>query len=555
MIKLINNRNYEGDDMNYCDNRRREAVFPTRIIKVGKTVENPQGLLMNRDTQAAFPQENCTVLRGGEIILDFGKEIHGTLHLVSYWNEHAEHECVRITFGESVAETMSTVGKCGATNDHAPRDIKLCLPSLSTVCTSETGFRFVRIKVIGKQTVVSLKSVFAMLTTADIDEIGSFSCDDPLLNKIYDTCAYTCKLNIQNYIWDGIKRDRLVWIGDVFPEMITVKTVFGNIPQLADTMRFAKSGAPIGTWINGFPSYSGWWIIVLYEWYFYTGDAAFLEENRTYAMQLLKQICDCVDKDGVMTLPQYFLDWPSYEKPQGITGAVAVMALALKRGEKLALLCGEKDTAALCTEKYRLLATHEYACYGAKQTAAMLWTAGLRCDRNANELVLENGAQNWSTFMSYFLSTCAADHDMQSALDAIRQYYGGMLSLGATTFWEDFDLRWCENATPIDELPQKGKIDVHGTYGDYCYKGYRHSLCHGWSSGITAFLCEQVLGIRVCEAGCKKIEIRPQLGDLNEAEGTFPTPYGVLSVRHKKCADGTVKTEYTAPAEIKVVVR
>ena len=30
------------------------------------------------------------------------------------------------------------------------------------------------------------------------------------------------KRNIQNYIWDGIKRDRLVWIGDIHPEASTV---------------------------------------------------------------------------------------------------------------------------------------------------------------------------------------------------------------------------------------------------------------------------------------------------------------------------------------------
>ena len=32
---------------------------------------------------------------------------------------------------------------------------------------------------------------------------------------------------MQEYIWDGIKRDRLVWIGDLHPEVMTVNTVFG----------------------------------------------------------------------------------------------------------------------------------------------------------------------------------------------------------------------------------------------------------------------------------------------------------------------------------------
>jgi hypothetical protein len=45
---------------------------------------------------------------------------------------------------------------------------------------------------------------------------------------------------------------------------------------------------------------------------------------------------------------------------------------------------------------------------------------------------------------------------------------------------------WTNNAFRIDELPVAGKKDIHGDYGEFCYKGFRHSLCHGWSSGPAA---------------------------------------------------------------------
>ena len=38
---------------------------------------------------------------------------------------------------------------------------------------------------------------------------------------------------------------------------------------------------------------------------------------------------------------------------------------------------------------------------------------------------------------------------------------------------------------------------------------------------------------------------------LDWAEGTFPTPYGVLEVRHEKQPDGSVKTSVKLPKEIK----
>jgi alpha-L-rhamnosidase len=40
----------------------------------------------------------------------------------------------------------------------------------------------------------------------------------------------------------------------------------------------------------------------------------------------------------------------------------------------------------------------------------------------------------------------------------------------------------------IDEIVPAGKKDIHDDYGAYCYVGFRHSLCHGWASGPTAFL-------------------------------------------------------------------
>lgn len=41
-----------------------------------------------------------------------------------------------------------------------------------------------------------------------------------------------------------------------------------------------------------------------------------------------------------------------------------------------------------------------------------------------------------------------------------------MLDLGATTFWEDFNLEWTPNACGIDRLVPAGMKDIHGDSGD-----------------------------------------------------------------------------------------
>ena len=142
---------------------------------------------------------------------------------------------------------------------------------------------------------------------------------------------------------------------------------------------------------------------------------------------------------------------------------------------------------------------------------------------------------------------------MAAALQVLRDYYGGMLNMGATTFWEDFDLAWTENAAPIDAVVPEGKKDIHGDFGAFCYEGFRHSLCHGWASGPVPFLAERVLGVNIEEAGCKTIRLKPDLGDLDWAKGTFPTPKGVLTVSVYRDSDGQVHIAHEAPKGITVL--
>ena len=49
-------------------------------------------------------------------------------------------------------------------------------------------------------------------------------------------------------------------------------------------------------------------------------------------------------------------------------------------------------------------------------------------------------------------------------LDVIRRFWGGMIDLGATTFWEDFSLDWAATgAVGIDRLIQAVRMAESGT--------------------------------------------------------------------------------------------
>ena len=104
----------------------------------------------------------------------------------------------------------------------------------------------------------------------------------------------------------------------------------------------------------------------------------------------------------------------------------------------------------------------------------------------------------------------------------------------------------------IDELGPPGKKDIHGDCGAYCYEGFRHSFCHGWASGPTAWLSQNVLGVKPLAPGLKRVRIAPQLGKLEWAEGTYPTPLGPIKLRHDRQPDGSVKSRIEAPPGVEV---
>ncbi len=340
---------------------------------------------------------------------------------------------------------------------------------------------------------------------------------------------------------------------------MTINSVFGYNDVVPKSLDLARDLTPLPNWMNGISSYSMWWILIQRDWYYYQGNLDYLKQQKSYLTALLKQLAVKVDTDGKENLEEMrFLDWPSSENKDAIhAGLQAMMVMTFQAGAELCEVLNDPETAKICNSSVDKLKKHIPDIAGSKQAAALLAISGLISPENANtEVLARDGVHKMSTFYGYYmLKARAMAGDYQGAIDNIRQYWGAMLDLGATTFWEDFDIDWIKNAARIDEVVPVGKTDVHSSYGGYCYKQFRHSFCHGWASGPTSWLTQYVLGVNVLEPGCKRIKIDPHLGDLQWVKGTFPTPYGIVKIEHQKQAGGTIKTTYQAPKEVKIMLR
>ena len=265
---------------------KETALSPTRIVWMsdssGASIRNAEVLLQPFSGQVSVNDAtNCAVLtsapgRRASILLDFGKEIYGGLKIFTGMPDSKAARRIHVCLGESVTEAMSDVNADPAgknpTNEHSLRDFTVSAPWLGSVECGKSGFRFARIDALDCDEPLQLRYVEARSFLRDDPELGSFECSDQRLNDIWSTGAYTVKLNMQDYVWDGIKRDRLVWLGDMHPEVMTIASVWGNMPVVHKSLDYAVADTPLPGWMNGMCSYSIWWLIIQRDLYMYQGD-------------------------------------------------------------------------------------------------------------------------------------------------------------------------------------------------------------------------------------------------------------------------------------------
>lgn len=534
----------------------KDYILPQKILKAEK-VSGEENLLSKNTDMAAFTcNYACKIQPGGYILFDFGLEYNGGVRLIVQDMMGRKDAYVRIRFGESAMECMADIGYKNATNDHSVRDEKLQVPWVGILEYGHTGFRFIRIDNVDDVT-ISFMQVEAVYEHSGKKILGSFKSNDDKLNIIWDVGVRTIYLNNNELITDGIKRDRLVWIGDMHPESSAILRLFGYDKSICNSLDYIKNITPPTEWMNGIASYTMWWVKILYDLYKYTGDKVYLEKQLQYLSECIVTLANVIKEDGSCDIDFKFIDWPSgSDAVASDCGVYAMMVTALKCAAKIFEIFGMKEKSEFCKQNLDKLRRFKPSHNGNKQMGALLSFAGEASAEETNENLLSvNPLKGVSTFLCYYvLLTRARAGDMVGTLDLIRKYYGAMLDLGATTFWEDFNYDWYEGGRPLDSLLADGEYDIHGDNGICCYIGYRHSLCHGWSAGVIPFLSECVLGVHISDDDPYHIILKPELGDLKWVEGSVPTAGGTITVKVNKNGND-VDIEYDAPKGIVVEIK
>ncbi len=471
----------------------KERLLPVKVIEA-KKIDNAEALFLNKGFYTFHDGDGNNWNKytkmdglGSSLVLDFGKEMSGYLRIFTGW-VHTANCKVRIRFGESLGEVNSEIGEKNSTNDHAIRDFFSSLPASGEAVFGPTGFRYVRIDIL-EEKYVFFRNIFCINEIYSAKQIYDYKGEDKRIKEIFDTAKRTIDLCAgMGYIVDGVKRDRLIWVGDLEPEIMALTTLYNDFEVIKNTLDIAREQFPLPRYMNDMYTYSFWYIIIMNDLLERFNCDSYIKENLDYLTKLVSNMKELISEKGEINKEKaYLVDWPTAKTKDEEVGVRCIFMMAMNAAEKLF----KKFNVTLndVNELKKRLLVKPYDVKEKKQVIALKYFAFGKISDKEYEMLIKDGVKGFSTFMSYYLLTAIASKDKKLAIEMMKDYYGAMLDKGATTFWEDFNIDWIKDAGRIDEI-NPNKKDLHGDNGAFCYIGYRHSLCHGWSSGVIKFIKE-----------------------------------------------------------------
>lgn len=418
------------------------------------------------------------------------------------------------------------------------------------------AFRYIRIDTDAENFELDLEnSTFAELYYP-LDISAKFNCSDEYYNRMWKTSIHTllcCMHELvvdcpyyeqQQYDMDG--ELQLLYSHCVSTDTRMIKKVISNMAhsQIPNGMLQANYPSVINQIIADFPIF---WIFMLIDYLRRTGDKTFVAEMYGVMQKLLDVYHRRVVDNGLVGRTEYwqFVDWvPGWEYGVPLFGTDELMtmdsllyAAGLGTAVELSKALGNDGFAAEYQKrKDNVLAAVNKYCYDeqdglyrtgtetknyTQHTAVWAVLSGAVTGEKATELMkrtMEKDLPKCSFSMNHFMFRALEKSGVYA--DYAGEVFTGwkkMLDQGCTT--------WCENP----DSPR--------------------SECHGWSGAPIYEFSAIVLGVQPATYGFGKVTVKPDfnVGNLEFANGSVPTPYGTVDVAWEK-KDGKVAFEVKTPA-------
>ena len=472
-------------------------------------------------------------------VYDFGKELMAFLSFNAI-----EKGTVCIYYGESVDEAVDF--------EYALQTDKIDVNIGKVQTKICKAFRYICFD----GAAIDESSLTALWEYLPLPEAATLNTNDKLINDIFSTSIYTLRLTMREFFIDGLKRDRWGWGGDFYQSGLMNYYSFFEPDIYRRTFRALIGKSPIKQFTNKIMDYSMLMLISLRQYYCYTLDKAFLMEMYGICRELLEFCETRRDKNGWLVGIKedwIFIDWADLDNTGAVCAEQILYIAALKAFAEISDILNFNEDA----KKYRKLGGDYYSrldafwdedaggfCHSIKNgkpdgvilrhanAFAILFDV---CTVDQQEKIKHNILLNPAIpqivtpyFKFFELEALCHIGEYGFVFQTIKEYWGKMLSLDATTFWEYFD----EQESGIKH------------YEMYSIK-YGRSLCHAWGAAPIYLIGRYILGIEYKDG---KIFVEPQISIVGDFEAEFPCLDGRLSL---SCKNGhLVVVPHNIPYEI-----
>ncbi|TMI74483.1 MAG: alpha-rhamnosidase [Bacteroidetes bacterium] len=521
------------EDKEWIDESGKTSdVSATKWLKAGYWNFNLPSQLPSAFKLPVVKNSPVTTTKGNKsLFVDFGKETFGFIRLHGLKGKGK----LSVYYGESREEALSA--------DHCETldrlDVNNTIKKEETLGLSK-AFRYINVQYEGT---VSLDSVSMLYEYADVKERGSFRCNDEEINKIYEVAKYTFHLNTREFFIDGIKRDRWVWSGDAYQSYLMNYYLYFDNETVTRTLLALRGKDPVTAHINTIMDYTFYWFLGIYDYYLYTGDKTFIQQFYPRMQSLMEYCIGRRDENGLMKgLPGdwIFIDWAAGLSKKG---EVSFEQLLLARSLETMGLCAGIADDATGVARYKKLSEELrkklFELYWNENKQALVHSRvdGKQTDNvtrysnmfsiffnyfnesqkqavKKSVLLNENIQKITTPYMRFYeLEALCAMGEQSYVLKEMKDYWGGMLKLGATSFWEEYN-------------PGKKGAEHYSMYG----REFGKSLCHAWGASPIYLLGKYYLGVKPASPGYATYDVEPNLGGLQWMEGKVPTPKGDIEI-------------------------
>ncbi len=443
-----------------------------------------------------------------------------------------------------------------------------------------------------------VRGKFAKLLFADstkpLRELGRIEADEPMLGEISRVCNRTIHCCIlphecgnttihlqpqksrdfvkswkgkqDNFVlFDGARRDREVWVGDLFYEIRACMFGFRDCESVRNSFdvilcQMDAEGHVPGSSISmlTFPDYTAWFFIVLADYYMLSGDREYLAENAPRLRKVLRHMLNGLE-GGLLKLSRGQTWAWTLARTGFITSSNCILYKALLSAKQIFEAAGKFDLSAeldkraaevksrlnretfdesagadrdaVGADSYTLDANALAVLFGVceeKNRARVLavvrskfWTehGSLLCwPKEAPTAINHNHNNNVWPFVNCFeIEARLLCGHTEEAEELVRRVYGGMLARGADTVWEFFDGRTGDFVTERMEKVE----DDRDNYD---------SECHGWSAGVASLYLKYAAGVSPRTPGYETCSIKPDFMRYDRISATLPTGFGSLGI-------------------------